>query len=75
VLHRAVGGDVEHPPAYLEVAGGFARVEDRDGHARIPFDVPRLHMTLHAVDEQCSPSVSTQVWVTCGEPSGMRVEM
>lgn len=23
----------------------------------------------------CSPSVSTQVWVSCGEPSGMEVAM
>ena len=23
----------------------------------------------------CSPSVSTQVWVSCGEPSGMVVAM
>jgi len=30
-------------------------------------------MTLDGVDDDVFASVSTQVWVSCGEPSGMSV--
>ena len=48
---RADGGDLDHPAAHLEVARGVVRVGDGDGHARVPLDVPGLHVALHAVDD------------------------
>src|SRR4051794_25264854 len=44
VLGRAVGGDLDHPAAYLEVPRGARRVGDGESHARVAFDVPRLHV-------------------------------
>ena len=54
-------------------AADVVGVDDVDGDAGIAGDVPRLLMPSTMLITTFSPSVVTQVSVSCGEPSGMRV--
>jgi hypothetical protein len=56
------GGDVRDVPTNREVARGFGGIADRHRNTGVT-----SLMTM------CSPSVSTHVWVVCGEPSGINV--
>jgi hypothetical protein len=73
VLGPAFSGDVNYAPADREVASGVIRVGDGDGDARSTLRT--FWNPLTVLIRMCSPSVSTQVWVSCGEPSGMVVAM
>ena len=51
VIDRALGRDLAHTTAHLDVARWSVRVRDSHGHTRVSRDVPDLHMPLHAIDE------------------------
>ena len=76
MLGPAVGGDVCHMTSDSEVTGRVGGIADGDGYTGIPLDVAHLLVGLDRIDDHVgSPSVSTQVWVVCGEPSAISVVM
>ena len=51
VIDRALGRDLAHTTAHLDVARWSVRVRDGYGDTRVSRDVPDLHMPLDAIDE------------------------
>jgi hypothetical protein len=73
VVGGALRGHIYYPSAHLEVAYGLSGSETATATrgSRSTFLTLRKPCTLFM--STCSPSVSTQVWVSCGEPSAIVV--
>ena len=69
VLGAALAGDVG-PGRARRSSGRVGRVGHGERDSGVAFDVPDL-LEAATLIRMCSPSVSTQVWVSCGEPSGI----
>jgi hypothetical protein len=74
VLRPILRGDARDTSSGSEIAGGSSasQTATKSRQSRRIFRI--LLVRPHRIDDHVrSPSLSTQVWVVCGEPSGIEV--